>query len=115
MALIFGDSRLEDSFKYPETVQEQDRLTGLAQDLANGRTSLEDLKSAIKMAVAGKQAGSFDEKSLNERVEQPEDLFGMLEGPEHSTQSEIARHEYLGKIADGQAVSGREPQHRYVH
>ncbi len=80
-------------------------MTGLAQDLANGKISLEDLKSAIKMAVAGKQAGSFDEKSFNERVEQPEDFCGVLEGLEHRSQSKIAHHEYLGKIADGQAAS----------
>ncbi len=71
LALIFEDSTLEESFKHPESVQEQDRLAGIAQDLANGRISLEDLKSANKMAVAGKQAGSFDEKSFNERMEQP--------------------------------------------
>ncbi len=80
-APIFEDSTFEDSFKHPEALQEQDRLRGLAQDLANGRISLEDLKSAIKMAVAGKRAGSFDEKSFNGRVEQLEDFLGVLEGP----------------------------------
>jgi hypothetical protein len=57
------------------------------------------------MAVAGKQAGSFDEKSFNERVEQPEDFCGVLEGLEHRSQSKITHHEHLGKIADGQAAS----------
>jgi hypothetical protein len=102
---IFEDSTLEDSFEHPETLQEKDRLLGLAQDLANGKISLEDLKSAIKMAVAGKQDGPFDEKSFDERVEQPEDFCGVLEGLEHSTQSKIAQHEHLGKIADEQAAS----------
>ncbi len=104
-APAFEDSTFEDFFKHPEALQEQDRLRGLAQDLANGKISLEDLRSAIKKAVADRQVVDFDENSFDEHVEWPEDFFGALEGLEYSAQAKIAHREHLDKIAEGKTAS----------